>query len=118
GAIGLERERYIGLLKARTEKSDDPNLPADDVLTDLTVEILELVRGDEKASFATRVAKVGTAQRLHIRIRSGNTRTRILAAAALAHFSDEPTQAALNAALHDRSGEVRPTARSEERRVG
>jgi HEAT repeat protein len=106
-----EREQYIELLKARAEQpaGTSPG-PADDVLTDLTVEILELVRGDAKQEFAERMAGAGTAGRLHARLRRGDARTRILAAAALANFGDEETKAALTEALDDRNPEVRLTA--------
>ena len=106
-----EREHYIALLKARAERpAGSPTAPAGDVLADLTVEILELVRGDEKARFAARVARAGVAETLRARLRRGDQRKRILAAAALANFGDEATQAALVEALDDRSRGVRMTA--------
>jgi len=105
------REQYIELLKARAERPIDTSPGfADDVLTDLTVEILELVRGDEKQRFAERVTRAGAAARLHARLRRGDARTRILAAAALANFGDEETKTALTTALDDRNPEVRLTA--------
>ena len=79
---------------------------ADDVLTDLAVDLLELVRGDEKARFAERVARAGAVARLHQRLRRGNVRGRVLAAAALANFHDEETQEALTEALDDRNPRV------------
>ena len=88
-----EREQYIELLKARAERPvDAPLVDAGDVLTDLSVEILELVRGDEKPRFAESMAGAGATGRLHARLRRGDARTRILAAAALANFGDEETQ--------------------------
>ena len=101
-----ERAQYIALLKARAE----PSAPAGDVLTDLTVDILELVRGEEKDRFAERLAGTGVAGQLHARLRHGGTRTRMLTAAALANFSDAGTREALTAALDDRNPEVRLTA--------
>ena len=106
----LERGNYIELLKARTEPASVSGEPADDVLTDLTVQILELVRGDEKARFAERMTKAGTAARLRERLRRGNARLRILTAAALTNFKDEVSRAALTSALGDRNAEVRLTA--------
>ena len=106
-ARSLKREHYIELLKAGAEEPEgDATVPADDVLTDLAVELLELVRGDEKARFAERVARAGAVARLHARLRRGNVRDRILAAAALANFHDEETQAALTEALDDRNPRV------------
>lgn len=107
----LERAGQIELLKARAERPTDAvGVAASEVLTDLAVEILELVRGDEKARFAERVARAGAAGRLHARLDRGGTRTRILAAAALANFKDEGSRAALTCALDDRNPEVRLTA--------
>jgi HEAT repeat protein len=105
---GRERLRYIELLKARAEPASEA--AAGDILTDLSVQILEFVRGDEKAEFAERVARAGAAARLHRRLRRGDARMRVLTAAALANFRDEASRAALTAALDDRNAEVRLTA--------
>jgi HEAT repeat protein len=103
----MQREHYIELLKAGAdETSGDASLPDDDVLTDLAVELLELVRGDEKARFAERVARAGTVARLHARLSRGNVRSRVLAAAALANFNDRGTRAALTKALDDSNPRV------------
>ncbi|MFL6724872.1 MAG: HEAT repeat domain-containing protein [Sphingomicrobium sp.] len=103
----LEREHYIQLLKAGAEQAGgDAAMPADDVLTDLAVELLELVRGEEKTRFAERVARAGIVARLHARLSRGNVRTRVLAAVALANFNDQATQAALGKALDDRNPKV------------
>ena len=110
-ARSLKREHYVALLKAGAEAPEvDATVPADDVLTDLAVELLELVRGDEKARFAERMTRVGTVARLHKRLRRGNVRSRVLAAAALANFNDEETQNALIGALDDRNPRVRRVA--------
>ena len=106
-ARNLTREHYVDLLKAGAEnpESDATGL-ADDVLTDLAVDLLELVRGDEKARFAERVASAGAVARLHKRLRRGNVRVRVLAAAALANFHDNDTHEALTEALDDRNARV------------
>ena len=110
-ARNLVREHYIELLKAGAEKREgDTTALADDVLTDLAVDLLELVRGDEKARFAERVAKAGAVVRLHQRLRRGNVRVRVLAAAALANFHDIETQEALTEALDDGNPRVRRVA--------
>jgi len=106
-ALSLKREHYVALLKAGADALEGKaTMPADDVLTDLAVELLELVRGDEKARFAERVARLGTVARLHRRLRRGNVRSRVLAAAALANFNDEETRNALTGALDDRNPRV------------
>ena len=106
----LERARYIELLKSNAEGAAGRTEPADDVLTDIAVEILELLRGDAKRTFAGRVTRAGVTGKLHDRLRRGSVRVRILAAAALANFADEESEAALTAALHDRNREVRLAA--------
>jgi HEAT repeat protein len=106
-ARNLTRERYIELLKAGADKLEgDATVFADDVLTDLVVDLLELVRGDEKARFAERAARLGAVARLHERLRRGNVRVRVLAAVALANFNDIETQEALTEALDDRNPRV------------
>jgi HEAT repeat protein len=112
----LERAHYIALLKASAGGPGGAVPPAGaifragDVLTDLAVEMLELVRGDEKRRFAERTVKAGAAERLYERLRRGDVRTRILAAAALANFVDEKTRMALIDALDDGNRGVRLTA--------
>ncbi len=103
----LKRDHYIELLKAGSQGPEgNAAVAADDTLTDLAVELLELVRGEEKAKFAERMARAGTVARLHQRLRRGNVRDRILSAAALANFEDQETQAALTEALDDRNPRV------------
>jgi HEAT repeat protein len=109
--LRLERQHYIELLRTDGDSADiAPSARANDVLTDLTLDILELVRGDEKTRIAERAAKSGSVERLRWRLRRGDVRTRILAAATLAHFSDEATRQALTVALDDRNSTVRLTA--------
>ena len=106
-----ERERQTELLKARSElPSANSRGAAGNALTDLAVDLLELVRGDEKDGFAHRMAEAGVAARLRLRLRRGGVQTRILAASALENFEDRETQSALTAALDDRDREVRLTA--------
>lgn len=103
----LTREHYIELLKAGGENPEGgATLLADVVLTDLAVDLLELVRGDEKARFAQRMAEAGVVARLHARMREGNVRVRVLSAAALANFHDGETEEALIEALDDRHPRV------------
>jgi HEAT repeat protein len=107
----VERRDHIEALKAKAERpAGAGSIRADDVLTDLAVDILELVRGDEKARFAERLVRAGVSARLHHRLRRGGVRTRILSAAALANFHDPATRQALERALDDPHPEVRLTA--------
>ena len=111
GVRHRERGHFIDVIKAWADRpaGDVPAL-ADDVSTDLTVEILEFLRGDEKQRLAARATEAGVAATLHRRLRKGNARRRILAAAALGNFRDEPTHAALLEALDDATLDVRLTA--------
>lgn len=109
-ALNADRERYVALLKAGAGNLPGEHLVADDVLTDLGVELLEMVRGADKARFATRAQRLGIADRLHARLRRGSVRTRILAAVALANLADERTNEALKLALHDGNPLVRLAA--------
>jgi HEAT repeat protein len=110
-ARSLKREHYIELLKSGAGVPYDmTRVPADDVLTDLAVELLGLVRGDEKKQFAERASRAGVVARLQARLRRGNVRDRMLAAGALANFGGEGVHAALTEALGDRNRRVRRTA--------
>jgi HEAT repeat protein len=106
-----KRKQYIDLLKTGAGAPYDmARVPADDVLTDLAVELLGLIRGDEKAQVAKRASRAGVVARLHARLRRGNVRDRILAAIALSNFGGDDSRAALTEALDDRNRRVRRTA--------
>ena len=68
GVRGGERRRYIELLKSHAEAERET--AADDVLTDLSVQILELVRGEGSAALVAThnerlAAKMDRVVRLH-----------------------------------------------------
>ncbi|MFL6734918.1 MAG: HEAT repeat domain-containing protein [Sphingomicrobium sp.] len=106
----LKRAHYVELLKAGAEGEVGASDGTVDILTDLVVEILDLVRGEEKRIFAERVIQAGVTGRLQRRLESGNVRTRILAASSLANFADDGSIAALRGALADRHRQVPLTA--------
>lgn len=107
-----ERRRQIGLLLSapRSRERLETVEPADDLLTDVAIELVELVRGEEREDFLASATRLGVPDTLRARLRNGGTRSRIAAAEALGHFSDASSRAALRDALDDASFEVRLTA--------
>ncbi len=83
---------------------------APDLLTDLTVDIIRLVRGEERENLVASAARLGVPKRLGERLRTGRVWTRMAAAEALTHFADDDSVAALTAALDDPSPDIRLTA--------
>lgn len=81
-----------------------------DILGQLTTELIELVRGEEKAQFVATATRLGVTDTLRRQLRTGPARTRITAAEVLGHFPDDFCTAALEGALDDRDGDVRLAA--------
>lgn len=108
----FERRRLVGLLlsappsRLKLEEVD----PASALLTDLAVEILHLVRGEERENFLASAARLGVPDTLRARLKGGNRRTRLAATEALSHFPDALSRSALEEALDDQSSEVRLAA--------
>ena len=107
-----ERTRYTALLLG--EGGDVPAPPASRhsriVLTDLTVDVLRLVRGEARTALVAQASRLGVTELLCRRLRRGNVRVRLVAAEALGHFNDPEAVAALDEALDDPSPDVRLTA--------
>lgn len=81
-----------------------------DVLGPLAIELIQLVRGDERARFVATASKLGVPEDLRRRLVKGPVRERIRAAEVIGEFPDEFSTAALEAALDDRNGDVRLAA--------
>jgi len=81
-------------------------MPAD-VVTDLSLELIHLVRGEERTAFIARAADLGIPARLEGRLRSGSQRRRALAVQGLAEFDDPRTRAALHRSLDDPDKDIR-----------
>ena len=106
-----ERRRLIPLLLA--EDGDEQlqgrrNTPG--LVSDLAVELIQLVRGTDRERFAERATRLGVPDQLRRQLARGNARQRQRAAEALAQFVDAQTVSALRAALDDPNPDVRLTA--------
>lgn len=77
------------------------------ILSDLAVELIQLVRGEERERFVATSARLGVTDNLRRTLARSSVRARVVAAETLAHFPDEVTTDALEAALEDKSADVR-----------
>ena len=78
--------------------------------TDLLVDLISMVRGEEREQFVALASTVNAHHQLVLRLRKGSSRTKVSAAEALSHFSDDYSTNALDHALEDPSKDVRLTA--------
>lgn len=79
----------------------------DRVVTDLSLELIQLVRGAEREAFLANATRLGVPKRLARRLRTGSPRDRATALQGLALFDDQAARAALRGALDDRDREIR-----------
>jgi HEAT repeat protein len=105
-----ERRRLIPLLLGNRHDSALGSGGRSDILADLSVELIQLVRGSDRDRFVEAATRLGVPERLRRHLDSGSARTRLAAAEALAEFPDERSIARLLAALRDPSADVRLTA--------
>jgi HEAT repeat protein len=107
-----ERRRLIPLLLGVERGAEAHAAPdiAPALLTDLSVELIQLVRGGDKENFVASATRLGVPLALRARLRSRSPRIRFAAAEALAHFADDESAAALERALDDRNADVRLSA--------
>lgn len=110
--VTLERSRIMPLL---LDHSSDPSALSEralskGLLADLTVELVQLVRGEDRDRFVDAATCGGVTATLVRRLTRGSARARATAAEALAHFRGSDSTAALHAALSDRNCEVRMAA--------
>lgn len=107
-----ERQRHIALMLSAAPSRERLDVvdPATDLLTDITIEFVQLVRGEDRENFLASAARLGVPERLRERLAGGAVRARLYAAEALAHFDDERSLAAVRDALDDPSPDVRLTA--------
>lgn len=111
-ARAAERRRNVALLLGDEPDREAPEgiRPASDPLTDLSIELIRLVRGEERTKFLASAARLGVPDRLRERLRHGRASTRLAAAEALGHFEDASSIDTLTAALSDANQQVRLTA--------
>lgn len=105
-----ERRRLIPLLLGDRQDQSLGSGGRSDILADLSVELIQLVRGSDRDRFVEAATSLGVPERLRRHLDSGSARIRLAAAEALAEFPDERSIARLLAALRDPSADVRLTA--------
>lgn len=81
-----------------------------DLVTDLVVDLIHIVRGGAKSEFMEKAKELGVVQRLHRRLTGGSPRTRLAAAEALGNFDTDQAREWLHDALADPNPDVRLTA--------
>lgn len=82
----------------------------DHVVTDLSLELIQLVRGAERDAFIANATRLGVPQRLARQMRSWSQRERAIALQGLAQLDDPVSRAALWRALDDRNRDIRLAA--------
>lgn len=83
---------------------------ADSVVTQLTLDLIQLVRGAERTKFIGKAAELGVPDRLRRQLRSFSRRRRMIAVQGLALFDDALSRQALLDTLGDRDDEIRLAA--------
>lgn len=108
----IERRRLVPLLLGDEEGPDRlaDAQRAPDLLTDLSTELVQMVRGSDKENFVASSSRLGVPERLRHRMDTGSPRTRLAAAEALADFGDDLSIERLHEALEDRNADVRLSA--------
>jgi len=79
-------------------------------LVDISVELIQMVRGTDREQFINRATNLGVPALLRHQLDSGSVRVRISAAEALGHFHDQQSLDRLHAALGDSNASVRLSA--------
>ncbi|HSX56712.1 MAG TPA: HEAT repeat domain-containing protein [Sphingomonas sp.] len=82
----------------------------DHVVTDLSLDLIQLVRGAEREAFIANATRLGVPARLARRLRSGSPRDRATALQGIAQFDGPDARAALHRALDDRNRDIRLAA--------
>jgi HEAT repeat protein len=80
------------------------------LLADLSAELIDMVRGDDRATFVASAERMGVPDEFRSRLKRGNARQRVIAAEALSAFPDDVSRDSLQNALGDRSADVRLAA--------
>lgn len=108
-ANAAERKRIAPMVMAGDLASIDG--PVDPhLLADLSAELIDMVRGDDRAAFVASATRMGVPDEFRSRLRRGNARQRVTAAEALAQFPDSVSRDSLQNALDDRNPDVRLAA--------
>lgn len=105
-----ERRRLIPILLGARPPTRLGRSARGDLLAELSIELIQLVRGSDRARFVDAATRMGVPERLRHQLNSGSTRVRLSAAEALAEFPDEASVERLVAALGDSNAAVRLSA--------
>lgn len=110
--VQAQRGKLLPLLLRSTSDEELAELrrSGPDILGSLVTELIELVRGDERAQFVATATRAGVTSTLRRQLASGSTQSRAIAAEVLGNFPDELCTAALEEALDDRDARVRLTS--------
>ena len=104
------RELVRRLLGGNATVKDDLKRLPPALVADTFVELIRLVRGEERNKFVVQAGEFGVPRQLARQVRRGSARTRLLAAHALAQFGDEDSVTALRGAVGDGNAKVRLAA--------
>lgn len=113
GRRKAERERLVSLLLGEADRAAGraPRLGSGGrLLTDVFVELTQLVRGEERERFVALAREAGVPEQLRHKLDSGSVRVRLAAAEALAQFPEGKSIERLRHALGDPSADVRVAA--------
>lgn len=106
-----ERRRLVPMLIGEAELDKAALLGVrPNVVAELALELVEMVRGDERTAFLRKANALGVPEQLMRRLSSGSQRIRIAAVQGLARFDQPETRKALHHALEDSSSNVRLAA--------
>lgn len=108
-ARAAERKRIAPMVMAGDLASIDG--PVDPhLLADLSAELIDMVRGEDRAAFVASATRMGVPDEFRMRLRRGNAHQRVTAAETLAQFPDSVSRDSLEKALDDRNPDVRLAA--------
>lgn len=107
--VQAQRGKLLPLLlgAASDEELTELRRSGPDVLGSLVTELIDLVRGDERAQFVATASRAGVTATLRRQLISGSAQSRAVAAEMLGNFPDALCTAALEDALNDRDARVR-----------
>ncbi|MEA1070926.1 HEAT repeat domain-containing protein [Sphingomonas sp. LY160] len=110
--LSQQRKTLLPLLlgDAGDEVIQDASVKRSPILRDLSIELIQLVRGEERQQLIATATRLGVAESIRKVLAKGTTRARVVAAETLADFPDEFTTDALHRALEDRNDGVRLAA--------
>ncbi len=104
------RQLVSELLQGTSPAGRDLKRLPPDLVTDTFLDLMRLVRGEERARLVAHATDLGVADQLVRRARSLSARKRLLAVQSLAPFHDEDSLGLLHAALEDGNEDVRLAA--------